>query len=176
VSDDFLRLFAFRTGLPCGYLLFFLLGAFWCAVSVVVLVVGAVRRKLLLIVVPSLFLLVAGALVVGNIAYSNALDLNPSVSNAELIGNWETAASSLVLRRDGSYQLHAGNDFSRDFGTSASAGRWQHDAFSLSLIDSSGKPLKPLRAIRFRGKPHLILEFDDPDSWDGDVGFQKAPR
>jgi len=156
VSDDFLRLFAFRTGLPCGYLLFFLFGAFWCAVSIVVLVVGAVRRKLVLIVVPSLFLLLAGTLVVGNIAYSNALDLNPSVSNAELIGNWETADSSL--------------------GTSASEGRWQHDAFSLSLIDSSGKPLKPLRAITFRGKPHLILEFDDPDAWDGDLGFRKAPR
>ena len=172
MSDDFLRLFAFRTGLPCGYLLFFLFGAFWCAVSIVVLVVGAVRRKLVLIVVPSLFLLLAGTLVVGNIAYSNALNLNPSVSNAELIGNCEPALAG----PSPAIQLHAGHDFSRDLGTSASEGRWQHDAFSLSLIDSSGKPLKPLRAITFRGKPHLILEFDDPDAWDGDLGFRKAPR
>jgi membrane protein implicated in regulation of membrane protease activity len=175
VSDDFLRLFAFRTGLPCGYLLFFLFGVFCCVVAVVVLVVGIVWRKVVLVALPSLFLLLAATFVVGNIAYERSLDINASLPNAELIGRWQTPQSTLVLRRDGSYQLRAGDDLSKVFATSASVGKWQPEGFGVRLTDSSGRALPRLRTITFRGKPHLILEFDDPDAWDGDLGFSKAP-
>ena len=84
MSDDFLRLFAFRTGLPCGYLLFFLFGAFWCFVATVVLVIGINRRRVLLIAVPALFLLLAATFVVGNAMYDRALNLNAFVTERSL--------------------------------------------------------------------------------------------
>lgn len=152
MSDELLSLFGFRTGIPCGYLLFFLFGLFWCFVAVVVLIVGLVRRKALLIALPCLFLL----------------------------GTWRTEGSSLTLRADGAYELRAGNDFAKDFGTSASSGAWRHGAsFAVDLIDRSGRKLPALRVISFRKKPRLIMQFDDPDDWDGDWGFRKsaaAPR
>jgi len=120
-------------------------------------------------------LLCAGVFVVGNVAYEHALDLNPSVSDADLIGTWRTDRSSLTLRADGAYELRAGNDFARDFGTSTSSGAWRHEAiFAVHLIDRSGRELPALRVISFRNKPRLILQFDDPDAWDGDLGFRKT--
>jgi energy-coupling factor transporter transmembrane protein EcfT len=175
VSDDFLRLFAFRTGLPCGYLIFFLFGAFWCFAATVVFIIGIIRRRVLLIAVPAMFLLLAATFVVGNVLYERALNLNPSVTEGGLAGTWKTPHSTLILRPDGSYQLRVGEDVARDFGTSFSAGRWQAESFGVRLLDGSGKPFSKLRAITFRGKLHLILDFEDPDAWDGDLGFARPP-
>jgi len=177
VDDEFLRLFAFRTGIPCGYLLFFLFSAFWCIVAVVLLVVGVIRRRALLIALPTTFLFLAAAFVVGNVAYERALDLNPHVTDSEFVGTWRTARSILTLRPDGLYELHAGEDLAKDFRTSSSRGKWQREStFGVRLVDASGKSLPVLRAITFRGRLHLIIEFDDPDAWDGDLGFSRRPK
>lgn len=175
MGDDVLRLFAFRTAVPCGYILFFLFGLFCCFVALVVLVIGVIRRSAILIALPAVFFLLVGVFVAGNIVYERALDLNPMVSDADLPGTWTTAHSALSLRPDGFYELRAGDDFAKDFGVRSSTGKWQRDGtFDVRLTDRSGKSLPALRAIAFRGRLHLTLEFDDPDDWDGDLGFSKG--
>lgn len=171
--DDLLRLFAFRTAVPCGYLIFFLFGAFCCLVAFAVLVIGVIFRRVLLIAIPAAFLLFAGVFVAGNVAFERALEENPPVSDGDLLGTWRTAQSALTLRPDGVYELRAGEDFAKDFGSPSSTGRWRRDSFEVLLTDRSGRRLHALRVITFRGRFHLIFEYDDPDEWDGSFGFSK---
>ena len=159
--------------MPCGYLLFFLFGAFCCLVAFAVLVIGVIRRSVILVAIPAAFLLFAGVFVAGNVAFERALEENPPVSDRDLLGTWRTAQSALTLRPDGVYELRAGDDFAKALGTRSSTGQWRREDFEVRLTDRSGRPLHALHAITFRGRFHLILEYDDPDEWDGSLGFSK---
>jgi len=176
--DDFLQLFAFRTGVPCGYLLFFLAGAIGVVAAIIALLVGLLRKpkRPILAVASSAFLVLGALWLVGNIAYGNALEMNPDVSGNSFVGTWKWNDSTLTLRADGSYVLIASGYEANRLETQLSRGNWQFTpVVTIHLHDSRGQRIPDLRGLSFLSKLHLVVEFDDPDSWDGDLAFHREP-
>jgi hypothetical protein len=164
--DDFLRFFAFRTGLPCGYLLFFAVG-FSISVTALVAVVAGLRLK-----PPGAVVLACAAVwVCGNVAYDLALDLNPMTDAESVSGVWRWNGATLQLHSNGAYELDPG---SAPLHSGRSVGHWTLDGLELHLIDNRGQSALDLRPITFRGRLHLMVDpHEDPDSWDGDLGFSR---
>jgi hypothetical protein len=128
-------------------------------------------RRPLLIVPGTAFLACAAIFVCGNLAYEAALDLNPMTQARNITGSWHWNGAKLQLHPDGSYELEPG---SAPLNTGRSVGRWTLDGMGLRLIDNHGKPALDLRPITFRGRFHLMIDLhQDPDSWDGDLGFSR---
>jgi len=87
------------------------------------------------------------------------LDLSPRVSASTLAGTWRDGRERLVLRGDGTFALE---------GATPAAGRWRLDGDELDL---SGRPA---RVIGVRDGLRIVPSFpEDPDLWDGDLGFAR---
>ncbi|HSY48800.1 MAG TPA: hypothetical protein VLC46_08320 [Thermoanaerobaculia bacterium] len=171
--DEFLSLFAFRTGIPCGYLLFVLLGLCISMMALVAVLIGLLRkpRNWVLIFLGALVLSCAGIWVAGNVAYSAALDLNPVTEVKSVTGQWRWNGARLRLNSDGSYELNPGT---APLNSGRSVGQWILDGKGLHLTDIHGQVALDLRPIIFRGRLHLIIDLhEDPDNWDGDLGFSR---
>jgi hypothetical protein len=90
------------------------------------------------------------------------VDLGPVVSQASLVGIWTKGSSRLELRVDGSYRLTDGRE---------SQGTWTLSQGNISLGGAQW------RVIQARGTDRIVRDWpEDPDLWDGDLGFQRAPQ
>jgi hypothetical protein len=88
------------------------------------------------------------------------VELNPFVQRASLIGTWTDGPARLELREDGSYSLADGRD---------DRGAWTRTDWNLNLGGSRW------RVIQARGEERIVPDWpDDPDRWDGDLGFRRA--
>lgn len=166
----------FRTAIPFGY------AAFWSGLLLVA-VIGLVlaissaivpRLRPWGLVVGVGMLSVVGAFVAANIWFDAAVEMNPfPVDRAVLEGTWRDGDAVLVFRSDGTFRLDPGWLADRLKGHN-SHGEWKLDDWNLTLLENGGRPLAPLRVIRFRREYRIIVDdFEDPDMWDGRLGFRR---
>ena len=173
--DELLRFFAFRTAIPCGYLIFFLAAALACAAALGLLVIGVFKKRWKLVTASAIFLGLAAVWVVGNIAFETALELNPIIQQADLIGVWQSDGSRLQVNSNGTF-LFSTTDEHSEFGIPPTAGTWKFQPIStIEITDARGRRLPDLLVISFRGRLHIIRAFEDPDMWDGSLGLAKRP-
>ena len=82
------------------------------------------------------------------------VDLNPRVSDPEIIGRWQCEAGTLDLQPDGTFALG---------GSMPWAGRWSRYDWNLSLRDDRGRK-EYWRVVTFRQKPVLLRGWTEPSS------------
>jgi hypothetical protein len=167
---DFLGNFAFRTGVPFGYLiglvgLLVLSGAGLC-----LLVRGVSARPVdyFRAFVGVALLAVIAFFIVANVVYADALDVNPFATGADVAGEWRLDGARLSLHRDGTYECEG-------FGECnpfAAAGRWRlEDGTRLAFERVDGQQASQ-KLVRYFGHLRLTDSILDPDIWDGRLTFQ----
>ena len=176
---DFLSFFVFRTAFPFGYLILLGLPLLGAIVWGVVLLARDVRRYRgdgQVRMSWGLLILAGVALFIGvNVIYDRALDLNPQITPADLVGTWRRGRATLELHADGSYRCSGGGDC-KPLG---SEGRWTHDGSSqLDFLVGEGefRAVTRRRVVRYAGVLRLTEAAGDPDMWDGVLTFaHRAP-
>lgn len=168
-----------RAGSPFGYLA---IGPILLAVSIILIVI--VFRR---IIERDIFDLSFGSAIVGlsfislvvvaNFRFSDKLDLNPSFTEADLIGHWSHGASSLLLKPDGSAEFAFDTRLQSRIGIENGKGYWMKSSDFLISFDNHRRSTQNtiLRVILYDTEYRMIIEdFSDYDEWDGDLGFQKT--
>jgi len=95
------------------------------------------------------------------------------VSDKALVGSWRDGDDRLDLSADGTYTLAAATR--PIYGVSRAAGRWSRSDWNLQLDDALGRHAASLRVVIARGEYRIIPEPGDPDSWNGRLGYRRAP-
>lgn len=103
---------------------------------------------------------VGALMVVGFIRWvdrSKELDLNPKISDADILGRWrtESGSASIVFRSDHTFMLGADSD----------SERWELNAHELIVGRERWRPVRKRSELRLVRNPPL-----DWDEWDGDLG------
>ncbi len=166
--------------MPFGYLLFSLL---WLGV-----VVWAVKN-----IVSNLFakrfhgpkMYIAGGLLIvavgyayASVRYSENINMNPFFKESALVGDWTYGNSKLVLMPEGIAVINFSNSLLEKMGIDNGEGYWKKEGdFNLvlgSTVVNFESKNGILRVIQYAGKYRLIIEdYEDPDMWDGSLGFKQ---
>ena len=177
--DEFISLIQFHTAIPFGYLLFSL---FWLAVVAWALknVLGSLWRKR--VREPKMYF--AGGLLVlafgyayASLIYSENLNMNPFFNESDLVGEWEYSGSKLMLKPDGTARIGLTKSLRSRLNIDNGEGYWRKEGdFNLIVgsnpVNSTSKN-GMLRVIQYAESYRLIVEdYDDPDMWDGSLGFK----
>jgi hypothetical protein len=179
--ERLLEILQFRTAIPFGYALFFLLLCLMASVGLLVFIVGLLRRHTQSgrLVACAGWLMLCGAIIVyaANWLFEARLDLNPSVQPKELAGEWNDGKARLHLRDNGTFELEASGKLARRLGAQRAAGQWSLDDYNLHLQTPAGHPHAALRVIRFGQHYRIIIDdFGDFDAWDGRLGFKQSKK
>lgn len=165
----------FQTALPFGYLL---QGVVLLGVTIggfALLGRSLLRRERQSAALGAGLLLVVGTCV-GIAASLESVDQwNPRPDRDALLGRWEDAGMHLELLPDSTFRLDASDRFVRQTGFSAPAGTWTLDDFNLDLRASEGNSIVDLRVVVSSGVYRIIVQPDEPDVWDGRLGFARTP-
>jgi hypothetical protein len=178
--DGFISIIQLHTAIPFGYLLFLLL---WLGV-----VVWAVKnifsnlwaksfRGPKMYVAVSL-LVVAVGYAYAIIRYSENINMNPFFKESVLVGEWTYGSSKLVLKPEGIASINFSNPLLARLGIDNGEGYWRKEGDFNLLLGSTAVNFESkngiLRVIQFAGKYRLIIEdYEDPDMWDGSLGFKQ---
>ena len=111
--------------------------------------------------------LVTGVIVlVGRqMVFEKWLEWNPMVSDSEIIGQWAEGKETLSLAEDHTFNYWTPNR--------AIKGQWSRDDWNLHMEGEGGR--FTMRIVRFRDKCRIMTHPpDEPDSWNGDLGLEKA--
>lgn len=163
----------FQTAFPFGYLIQLLLFAV-AAVATVVLIARGLRRRDGRPYLSGFVLAVMIAIMVSLAALQPSVDeWNPQFPREMLYGRWADEDRTLELRAEGTYTLREGG--------SVQAGRYELDDWNLRLLDAVEHPLPyprsdlELRVVQADGEYRIIKKPEEPDMWDGTMGFRHAP-
>jgi hypothetical protein len=103
-----------------------------------------------------------------NVAAARNLDFNPAIRRtADVSGRWVGSAATLELRPDGSFACTGAG-----CAPVTSTGRWNLDGFAVVL--TGGNAPRRYRVLSYRGQLRLAREFEDPDTWDGRLLFERV--
>jgi hypothetical protein len=88
------------------------------------------------------------------------VEWNPAIEQSSLVGTWTDGSRRLELEADGRFSLTEGQE---------RQGSWTLDDWNLSLGGARW------RVIRARGTERILRDWpEDPDLWNGDLGFRRA--
>lgn len=104
------------------------------------------------------------------LSYSKLLNLNPSVTQEQLIGHWADKGDSLVLNSDGTFILRCHRILG---GNRIYDGKWILFGNKLSL-EIENEETNILRVITFDDKIRIIEEIKDGEGWANDFGYKKS--
>ncbi len=176
---DKLEYLQFSTEMPFGYLAFFGVAVLALIVGLILFGLGLRLRRWILVIsgggIAALVVTVIGA----NIVFSRHLDLNPTFSEQNVVGQWDDDDSShLEINADHSLRFHFGSRYAGRVSPVAGDGIWKRSGdFDIAVVPShrARSQMPPLRVIAFNGQTHLILEdFTDTDGWDHHLGFHRV--
>ncbi len=155
-----------RTAIPFGYLFIALLLLAAFVAGIAVFVWGWLRRSRLARWIGAALCACVVVLVVADVAYDSALELNPSIDNdSQILGTWTGDGQVVKLAADHTFTCQTGSQTAR--------GTWTRDDFNLYLY--GGSYTGTMRFIQFRGVYRLLPHaLGDPDTWDGDLGLRLA--
>lgn len=184
--DEFISIIQFRTAIPFGYLLFFLL---WLAVVVWAFknVVSNIWAKNFLkpkIYIAGSVLLLAAGYAYASIRYSENINMNPFFNESDLVGEWNYGDSKLVLKSDGVAQISLSNSLLARLDLDNGEGYWRKKGDFNLVLGSNSVNLMPkngiFRVFQYAENYRLIIEDpdmrEDPDMWDGNLGFKQKSR
>lgn len=178
--DEFISIIQFHTAIPFGYLLF---SALWLGI-----VVWALKNTISnfwsknfrrpKLYIAGCILVVAVGYAYASIKYSENLNMNPFFQESTLVGEWEYGSSTLVLKPDGRAKISLSNSLLARLNIDNGEGYWRKEGdFNLVLGSNAVNFVSKnglLRVIQYSNKYRLIIEdYEDPDLWDGSLGFKR---
>lgn len=179
--EDLFSILLIRTAIPFGYLIYavmWLVVSLWAIVTIVRLCWTG-RFGSIKLYVASALLFLSAATIYSNMMFDKYLDLNPGFADADIIGTWRDGNSEFTLLETGRTIIDLTDEHRYRLDVENGEGTWQkiYD-FNIKISDAQEKPGSKtglLRVIRFNEKYRIIIDdFDDPDMWDGDLGFKRV--
>ncbi len=178
--DEFISIIQFHTAIPFGYLLFslLLLGVVVWALKNIVSNLWTKKLRGPKLYIAVILLIAAIGYTYASIRYSENINMNPFFNESALVGEWNYGNSELVLKPDGTAKISLSDSLLERLNIDNGEGYWRKDGdFNLVLgsdavnfVSKNGK----LRVIQYAEKYRLIIEdYEDPDMWDGSLGFKQ---
>jgi hypothetical protein len=169
---DFLGVFSFRTAFPFGYLITLaaLVGAAALGLALLLLGLGAHPFDRTRVVCGGGLVAMVVFSVAANQLYGAALELNPLVTAANVIGEWREDRARLSLHPDGTYHC---DGFGECNAFGADGRWWLADSGELTFDRIDGRRTSQ-RVVRYFGALRLTDPIYDPDSWDGQLTFARV--
>jgi len=88
------------------------------------------------------------------------MEWNPAIERSSVVGTWTDGSRRLKLKADGRFSLIEGQEHQ---------GSWTLDDWNLSFGGARW------RLVRARGAERILRDWaEDPDLWNGDLGFRRA--
>ncbi len=179
--EKIILLFQFRTGLPFGYLFFSLFLLLITGLSLKTIVLSIVNKKITYTFFISILgLIFSSSFFYANLYFEDNLELNPTFSSNDIIGTWKDNNSGFELLNDGKAFLKFSPKHVKRLGLKNGSGYWfRYQDFSIKIgFDGQKKSnYGILRVIKDGNEYRIIIEdFDDPDMWDGHLGFKKQKK
>jgi len=178
--DEFISRIQFHTAIPFGYLLFSLLwlGTVVWAIKNIVSNLWARNFRGPKIYIAGSLLIVAVGYAYASIKYSVNINMNPFFQESVLVGEWDYGNSKLVLNPDGTAKINLSNSLLTRLNIDNGEGYWRKEGdFNLVLGSNAVNFVSEnglLRVIQYADKYRLIIEdYEDPDMWDGSLGFKR---
>jgi hypothetical protein len=178
--DEFISIIQFHTAIPFGYLLFSLL---WLSVVAwalknIVSTLWSRRFRGLRIYIAGCLLVVSFGYVYASIRYSENINMNPFFQESALVGEWSYGGSKLVLKPDGIATINLSKSLLARLGIDNGDGYWRKEGDFNLVLGSAAVNFESkngmLRVIQYAEKYRLIIEdYEDPDMWDGSLGFKQ---
>lgn len=103
--------------------------------------------------------------------------MNPIFNQSDLVGEWKYGRSKLLLKSDGTAEISVSNSMQLKLGIDNGEGYWRKNGdFNLVLgsnaVNFTSKNTV-FRVIQYAGNYRLVIgDYEDPDIWDGDLGFK----
>lgn len=178
MPEFLVEFFAFRSGVPFGYLghLVIILGTVIYGVIQIVKFSVPRWRGEARPVIGALLLWYAFLSSWANSEMSEFDFNNNDVGIADIIGTWRDGESTLELKSDQTFVAEFKEPGqSLRIGFPNGHGTWELKASNVHLLNDDGKKAVPLRVVKFRNLYRLIIDdFGDPDLWDGKFGFRRG--
>ena len=180
--EDIIPKIAFRTAIPFGYLLFYLiliLTGVWALKNIIQLLWYG-KYKNIKLYFSLIILIFNGLYLYSDKIYDDYLELNPSFSESELIGHWLDEDSLITFEPEGKARFVFREEYKKRLGIDKNGeGYWEKvNDFNIYIgIKPKEKDSKVnlLRVIKYKNIYRIIIDdFDDPDMWDGHLGFRKS--
>lgn len=143
-------------------------GFVWCAftlIAVIVFSVGHWFRHNAITRCGAVLLACCSASLACALWSDLTLEMNPLVSDAQLIGKWKGDSHQLDLRGDGTALFRT--------STHEAVGRWARKGDFIIRVDARGAE-PSYRIVTSLDRLHLTRDFVDPDEWDGRLLFRKS--
>ena len=178
--DEFISSIQFHTAVPFGYLLFFMAWISLCIWAIKNITTMVWRREFRSVKLYAMMILlvVNFGYAYASIIYSENIDLNPSFSEMDLVGEWVDGSSKVVLSKEGKAELYLSKDHLARLEIENGSGYWykEHDfniligSTAVHNVSKSGV----LRVIKYGESYRIIIEdYGDRDMWDGHLGFKR---
>jgi len=178
--DEFISIIQFHTAIPFGYLLFSLLwlGVVVWAVKNALSGLWAKRFREPKMYIAGSLLVIAVGYAYASIRYSENINMNPFFKESVLVGEWAYGNSRLVLEPEGVATINFSNPLLARLGIDNGEGYWRKEGDFNLVLGSAAVNFESkngiLRVIQYAGKYRLIIEdYEDPDMWDGSLGFKQ---
>ncbi|AJQ94770.1 hypothetical Protein YC6258_02732 [Gynuella sunshinyii YC6258] len=104
--------------------------------------------------------------------------MNPFFNESSLVGEWNYGNSELLLSSDGTAKISLSSSLLARLNIDNGEGYWRKEGDFNLLIGSASANFASksgmLRVIQYAENYRLIIEdYDDPDMWDGSLGFKQ---
>jgi hypothetical protein len=123
--------------------------------------------------------LIVGVLAVGLIArmtHIDNIDFNPSFSDSDIVGNWSNGDSHIQFKENRTVHFTFGAQYRDEMGINSGDGNWHKQGdFNIQITNAKLTEILPeLRVIKKKDEYRLIIETDDPDSYDYRSAFKRS--
>jgi hypothetical protein len=99
---------------------------------------------------------------------------SPSFASPAIHGRWTHGRSTLEIFANGTFRIDAHGEAARRVHLTRAAGRWELDAWNLTLHPGDGYPRR-LRVVVSNGEYRLIEAPEGFDTWPRWTGFNRSP-
>ena len=179
--DELISIIQFHTAVPFGYGLFLLI---WLIITI-----GSLRKMMILIwrrqyhssgfYLFSAIFICSIAYLYGTVRYEQNLDMNPVFKDEDIVGRWEYGKAKMILEPSGQAQFSFSKTVSSRVHLHSGNGFWHREGdFNIkihSLNADQSATYGLFRVIKYHDDYRIIIDdFNDPDMWDGSLGFRKA--
>ena len=180
IMDEFIAIMQFRTAAPFGYGLFLFI---W-----IIITIGSFRKMVIMLFrgqleSPRLYLFSAIficciAYLYGAFRYDKNLDMNPIFKDEDVVGMWQYGEAKMILEQSGQARFLFDDAIENRIHMNSGNGYWSREGdFNLVIADhdTDQSSYELFRVIKYHDNYRIIIaDFDDPDMWDGSLGFRKV--
>lgn len=110
--------------------------------------------------------------------YGSVQEWNPYVAPDEIAGEWYKGDFHLTLFSDGYYEFEGSAEDAKQYNIQEKEGTWLLQGWAIRMHPKGPwrhGAMAEMRVVIADSAFRIIKAFEDPDLWDGDLGFERTP-